>query len=70
VRVGFGFDRQVSENWAAGFKVGVQHAFRTEYDTTLPGEVFILKGKDEVIVGLTMTYTGGFWIPAPPPPPP
>jgi hypothetical protein len=48
----------------------VQHAFRTEYDTTLPGEVFILKGKDEVIVGLTMTYTGGFWIPAPPPPPP
>jgi hypothetical protein len=57
IRVGLGYDYQFSRNWAVGGKVGFQHTYATEYDTTLRGERFRLNYKDEMIFGLTMTYT-------------
>ena len=57
VRVGFGFDRRYSDTFAAGFKVGAQHTFATEFDTTLVGERFRFSGKTEILFAVTLTFS-------------
>jgi hypothetical protein len=57
LRVGWGVDKQIDENWAIGTKVGFQHTGDVEFDTSLPGERFRFDHKNEVLFGFTTTYT-------------
>jgi len=48
-------DHQFDQYWSTGFKVGIQHAGSAEFVTT--SERFHFDHKNEVIFGLSLTYT-------------
>jgi hypothetical protein len=57
IRVGWGFDHQVTDSVSIGAKFGYQHVFSNEFSTTLPDEHFQLKSEDKFIAAMTMTFT-------------